>query len=966
MNVRSRVLYLPRFERLEDLEDSMLRAAFYLGRGDLEQLSFVVRADIENEAKGLLRSIQVHEEFDPAIEEAVRLLADNVRIVSDKSPDLLSAPLTHDVVVVWNTPEFDSSQWASERAKRTRNVTIFDVDDHSDRFGPSSYGAMTDRLSDVKPDAEGKRFEEMLEELQPSRVGYLFGSGPSIKMALDHDFSDGTRIVCNTVILNDDIMDHVRPHIVTFADPIFHFGPSLYAATFRKVLSKRLAADPKLRVVIPIRYRGLMAQLMPEYEDRFVGIPFLSTTTSPSLDLKARFAVWPAPNILTLLMLPLAATMHTRIGLVGFDGREPAEDGFWKHDASTQIGEHMAAIRRTHLGFFELDYDDYYDSHISDVDRLVTTCESRGIAVESLTPSFVPPLKRRQNVVDRTEVGWEAPSLPENSDDPVVVSIDPDWDSAFGHYGPWFRALSYELGRSGTSTISLASRAIVTSDDRVLPTFSYPTTNPLAAPMYAPQFEVELASAVRRLVASQPDREFMFHFSCADVWHLPALIRVFAAAPERTRVHVNLMRAHKVVTDIASDVTGRLQGVARALRGLLEVAERAGVRITVDTDELRDVLSDVSGITVGVMPMAAAVDIDPDVRNEQKKLMVYCPAQSQRVKGVIEFAQAAKDLQATAISERAEFRMRLVRQPYGTPVDVAEAISDAETAGLNVIHGTMSDSRFAEVLGEADIVVVPYQSSRFRTRTTAAVVDAVRAGIPVVTSSGTWGESVMEESGAGVSFRSGDAADLARAITEAVNRYPALAERAKAASVEARRKYSMSRLADYITADVEQSQPNLSSSDLGRTNDMEAILVAQVQGRLDGTNAVEWALRNANRATQRETRRADSSAIRIEQQQKVVEQLRRSIESRDEKYQQLKASADQKYRQLETNSDEKYRKLEVENKSLKVQHAELVSEYESNAEAAHVQVESLNREIEILNQRFGNRVMSALRRLLKR
>ena len=80
------------------------------------------------------------------------------------------------------------------------------------------------------------RFRAPTEHLVGSPTAYLVATGPSAREALDIDMSDGVRIVCNTAILDDELMDHVRPHIVTFADPIFHFGPSTYAHAFQRAL----------------------------------------------------------------------------------------------------------------------------------------------------------------------------------------------------------------------------------------------------------------------------------------------------------------------------------------------------------------------------------------------------------------------------------------------------------------------------------------------------------------------------------------------------------------------------------------------------------------------------------------------------------------------------------------------------------------------------------------------------------
>ena len=213
----------------------------------------------------------------------------------------------------------------------------------------------------------------------------------------------------------------------------------------------------------------------------------------------------------------------------------------------------------------------------------------------------------------------------------------------------------------------------------------------------------------------------------------------------------------------------------------------------------------------------------------QGPLVIYCPSLSQEVKGAIDFAAAAAGL-ADSLADRVEFRMRRVRQPGGTMPDVERAIDTAQAAGVTVIDGELTDDRFAELLSEADIVVVPYRSSSFRTRTSAAVIDAIRAGKPVVAADGTWGAAIVDQSGAGVPFRSGDVDDLTRAITEAVNRYPSLRERALDAAPAAQQRFSMGALVELISAHDPQPSSR-GHADLKRLADLEDVLMAHVEGK---------------------------------------------------------------------------------------------------------------------------------------
>src|SRR5690606_24974902 len=55
------------------------------------------------------------------------------------------------------------------------------------------------------------------------------------------DFSDGYVIGCSSVVSNPELLRHARPHLITAVDPIFHFGPSVYAQKFRDDLAAAAA-----------------------------------------------------------------------------------------------------------------------------------------------------------------------------------------------------------------------------------------------------------------------------------------------------------------------------------------------------------------------------------------------------------------------------------------------------------------------------------------------------------------------------------------------------------------------------------------------------------------------------------------------------------------------------------------------------------------------------------------------------
>jgi len=105
---------------------------------------------------------------------------------------------------------------------------------------------------DLVKENQGK-FESLSKKLGKFKRAYLMATGPSISNYKKYEFENSINIVCNSVILDEDLMQVVKPQILVFAGLIFHFGPSQYSGAFRKSLveSARLY---DFTICIPFEY----------------------------------------------------------------------------------------------------------------------------------------------------------------------------------------------------------------------------------------------------------------------------------------------------------------------------------------------------------------------------------------------------------------------------------------------------------------------------------------------------------------------------------------------------------------------------------------------------------------------------------------------------------------------------------------------------------------------------------------
>lgn len=241
------------------------------------------------------------------------------------------------------------------------------------------------------------RFHHLQEQFADHEEAYVFATGPSLDTVFDHSISEGAlRVICNSIVRNDKLLEYLDPDILTFADPVFHFGPSEYAAQFRDDAVETIREYDCWCVVNTPGDELLRAQF-PDIADRVIGIPDHSDLDRFHIPSASELFVRSTGNIMTLLMLPVAAAFADQISILGADGREENESYFWEHSSAAQYEGLMNSAVETHPSFFrDRLYEDYYDQHIERLRELIETQEAEGKSYYSVTPSYIPVLSERK------------------------------------------------------------------------------------------------------------------------------------------------------------------------------------------------------------------------------------------------------------------------------------------------------------------------------------------------------------------------------------------------------------------------------------------------------------------------------------------------------------------------------------------------------------------------------------------
>lgn len=230
----------------------------------------------------------------------------------------------------------------------------------------------------------------------PGTTAFVLATGPSARLVEPDAVNAEVRVSCNSVVKDIDLLRALRPNVICFFDPAFHFGPSRYAAAFRRDLMRAVdETDPVL--VTTELYAGLLLAHHPELAERLIMLRVLKGNRQWHWPTRDRMTVQMTANILTGAMLPIAFSLSERIEVAGCDGRSPNEHYFWRHNNRTQYNDDlMTSVFNAHPAFFrDVDYADYYDEHCAQLEDLLSAGERVGRQVEGVTPSHIPALRRR-------------------------------------------------------------------------------------------------------------------------------------------------------------------------------------------------------------------------------------------------------------------------------------------------------------------------------------------------------------------------------------------------------------------------------------------------------------------------------------------------------------------------------------------------------------------------------------------
>ncbi len=684
-----------------------------------------------------------------------------------------------DRILVWRQPEsIEGDPFGSAKALReafgAEKVRIADEERMNTAPSQMLLAALSLMTDEEERLAESRRKLDVFKQRITLPVGYVFGTGPSLEEAWRYDYSDGHCIVCNSIVKNAALLDKLKPIALMASDPIFHAGPSTYAKAFRQSLVDCMA-ERDFHLFVPWRDYEIYLNYLPEkFHERIIGVPLFSGDDY-NLDLERRFSVLGLPNVLTLLLLPVAATFFDYIGISGCDGRPISQDSyFWGHHKASQFGDQMDAIQRAHPGFFSISYNDYYLNHCAELERVCRAMEQLGKHVNAVTGSFIPALRKR---------GAAEPMQPPkggSDEKAIILSIAPDLKNRDSSGWRIERLLGDRVEAKGHRFAVAAS--MIWSHEAA--EGKAPAEDQLTV---SARFSLGTEELLTRLRGKTGSRSAVHRKARWEIRHavegallstegrVHAYMRrgsleyagmLYEIARENPRLSVEVTLAWLGTTDIWKP------NFLKRWMWLLSAADSdARLRLTCETEHLSRQIEARSGIFLDVAAVpserlddeqAARLIEMPRPERSDARERVYFPGLENGAASEDHSKEIARVLFERMGKER-------VQNWYRDP-PAAQSQHDDFANEAQRVEADLSAQDYMEWLSSCSAVVLPHAVPDYADRTTGLAVDSLFAGVPFVAQRGTSLAVMAERFGCGTVIDEGRPEEFVEAVERLLSR----------------------------------------------------------------------------------------------------------------------------------------------------------------------------------------------------
>ncbi len=678
-----------------------------------------------------------------------------------------------DIVLLWQIDNQQIEKIPPRLKKLTEGKRIVRIDHQNERHASSFYLKLAEHFPyeiDIWKGQSQDIFSKIIKKCK-SEKGYIFGTGPNLESVNDHNFSDGVAIACNSMVRNKKLMDRLTPPIIVMADPIFHAGPSSYAAEFRKYLVKALD-DYNSYLVVPQRDYHIYRAYLPErFHNRISGIPYKSQN-NPNLDLSKEFYVTSTANIMTLFLIPLASTLFKEVGMAGFDGRPMNENEyFWKHDEASQFTNHLDKIKEAHPAFFDINYDDYYNEHCKILERWLQQADCGKNKYNNLTQSYIPSLIER----------YKKPFFSDSKISEIVM-LDPDGIDDSGHFISYDDRMQHACLKNdltftvfGSIKVSLETLKKRSFLKPIFSDHSWSLGNRIEGSNLKElqSFTSELTNELSVRFDSGLTHNTMLYMYCGS---LPAAKAILEATKNYNNVSATVCLFWLSFVDY-SDVK-----YIRLWKDFVhECILSKRITLTLATSLMVKNFSKAFEIELPVNPHPSTTFFDYEVLNfinikksknitvNKETFNIIFPGGVREDKGFHLTAKLVPKI-STNLPVQLKSIVRISKSS-NIPTTMQHHVNILQKSDCTIVSEPMNDKEYINFLISGDIAVLPYQPPRFSDRTSGLLIDFLYLSKPIIVWEGTWLSEIVKQYEIGVVVCNQSHQDFNKAINKLVNNY---------------------------------------------------------------------------------------------------------------------------------------------------------------------------------------------------
>ncbi len=362
-NFIKKVIYYPAISELGILADIVNRASWYFPESALSNVDIFI--PIKDNLIGTELKCLEH----PPYQFNCIGRNNNISLISEGQINLTTA----DAIMLWDA----RLAWSVPIIKNLFKVSIVDpyyyFSVEADTNSRMYYDTLSSNAKKEMTKLSKKNYEDLLKKVKKYNRAYVFGTGPSLDLAEEFDYSDGFNLVCNSIVKNKDLLEQIKPHLLVFGDPQFHMSLCKYADIFRKNVLD--AVDNYGCYILTEHYHmPFLLTHYPELCDKLIGIeapgvwemsigeiaemvlkrphkiPWFDKIPGhnekynfPSLE---KFYVRLTGSVLPSFMIPVASYVCDTIYIIGADGRDPKgrkpdNTYVWSYSSAAQFEDFM-------------------------------------------------------------------------------------------------------------------------------------------------------------------------------------------------------------------------------------------------------------------------------------------------------------------------------------------------------------------------------------------------------------------------------------------------------------------------------------------------------------------------------------------------------------------------------------------------------------------------------------------------